>query len=139
MSLFEQFETDKNKEQEGVAIEYGANKDGTIPTFYIGRIGGSDSAYHLRLKKLCAPFRRQIELDIMQNSKMLELQVQAFTETTLKGWSNVLDRNDSEIQFTKNNAIILFNQLPDLFADLISQSTNIELFKRAEMEENLKN
>ena len=39
MSLFDQFETDTAKEIEGVPVKYAPNKDGTVPTFFLSRMG----------------------------------------------------------------------------------------------------
>ena len=77
MSLFEQFETDKTKEQDGVPVEYAPNTDGTIPVFYLARIGGANSKYSLLIKKLTKQYKRQIQLDSLPDEKLMEISIQA--------------------------------------------------------------
>ena len=45
MSLSKQFETNKAKEVEGVALQYGENSDGTIPTFWLSRMSRANQQY----------------------------------------------------------------------------------------------
>ncbi|PXY95086.1 hypothetical protein [Frischella perrara] len=139
MSLFEQFETDKTKEQDGVPVEYAPNTDGTIPVFYLARIGGANSKYSLLIKKLTKQYKRQIQLDSLPDEKLMEISIQAFSEGALRGWENIQDRDHKNIPFSVENARNLFKQLPDLFADLISQANDIELFKLAQIEKDTKN
>ncbi|MWP63110.1 hypothetical protein [Gilliamella sp. Pas-s25] len=139
MSLFEQFETDKTKEQDGVPVEYVANCDGTIPTFYIARIGGANSKYSLLIKKLTKQYKRQIQLDALPEEKLIEISIKAFSEGALRGWDNIQDRKGKNIPFSIENACDLFKQLPDLFADLVSQANDLDLYKSVQIEEDIKN
>ncbi|MFQ1018073.1 hypothetical protein [Gilliamella sp. BG7] len=139
MSLFEQFETDKTKEKDGVPVEYVANADGTIPTFYIARIGGANSKYSLLIKKLTKQYKRQIQLDALPEEKLIEISIRAFSEGALRGWDNIQDRKGKNIPFSIENACDLFKQLPDLFADLVSQANDIDLYKSVQIEEDIKN
>lgn len=139
MSLFEQFETDKTKEKDGVPIEYAANTDGTIPTFYIARIGGANSKYSLLIKKLTKQYKRQIQFDNLPEERIIDISIRAFAEGALRGWDNIQDREGKQIVFSVENAIALFKALPDLFSDLLSQANDIELFKSAQLEKDIKN
>ncbi|NUF48730.1 MULTISPECIES: hypothetical protein [unclassified Gilliamella] len=139
MSLFEQFETDKTKEKDGVPIEYAANANGTIPTFYIARIGGANSKYSLLIKKMTKQYKRQIQMDTLPEEKLIEISIKAFSEGALRGWDNIQDRKGKNIPFSIENACNLFKQLPDLFTDLISQANDIELYKSVQIEEDIKN
>ncbi|OCG31614.1 hypothetical protein A9G29_06210 [Gilliamella sp. Fer2-1] len=139
MSLFEQFETDKTKEKDGVPVEYPANANGTIPVFYIARVGGANSKYSLLIKKLTKQYKRQIQMDALPEDKLIEISIKAFSEGALRGWDNIQDRKGKNIPFSIENACNLFKQLPDLFADLISQANDIDLFKSMQIEEDIKN
>lgn len=139
MSLFEQFETDRNKEKDGVPVTYGANKDGTIPTFYLARMGGVNSKYSMLIKKLTKQYKRQIQLDSLPEDKVIEISMQAFVGGVLRGWENIQGRDNKIIPFTSDNAIKLLTKLPDLFNDLIAQASDIDLFKTVELEKDIKN
>ena len=139
MSLFEQFETDRNKEKDGVPVTYGANKDGTIPTFYLARMGSVNSKYSMLIKKLTKQYKRQIQLDSLPEDKVIEISMQAFVGGVLRGWENIQGRDNKIIPFTSDNAIKLLTQLPDLFNDLIAQASDIDLFKMVELEKDIKN
>lgn len=139
MSLFSQFETDKTKEVEGVAVNYAPNDDGTIPTFYVARIGGGNTKYSAAIKRLSKKYKRQIQLDTLPDEQMTEIAMLAFVEGALRGWENIQDQDGKNIEYTIDNAISLFKTLPDLFNDLISQANDIELFKTQSLEKDIKN
>ncbi|HCH9056090.1 TPA: hypothetical protein NNT21_004506, partial [Salmonella enterica] len=62
MSLSAQFKTDTAKEAEGVAIEYGANADGTNPTFWISRMSKANVFYTKTLDQKTRKYRKAMEL-----------------------------------------------------------------------------
>lgn len=139
MSLYSLFATDKTKEVDGVAIQYAQNEDGTIPTFYVARMGGGNTKYSLAIKRLTKKYKRQIQLDNLPEEQMTDIAMHAFVEGVLRGWENIQGKDGKNMEYTANNAISLFKALPDLFNDLVGQANDIELFKSHEMENDIKN
>lgn len=138
-NLFKQFKTDTKKEQEGVEIQYGANEDGTIPTFRVRRRGASNQQYAKVLTRESMPYRRQIELNVLDEMISRSILMKVFCTAVLVGWSNVYDENNTPIPFNTQNAVVLFNALPDLYDDLVVQSGKLELFRADELELAAKN
>jgi hypothetical protein len=139
MSIYEQFETNKEKEIGGVAVEYGANKDGSIPTFYVTRMSRSNKKYIKNLEKATRPHRRAIELETMQPDQAEKISMGVFVETVLLGWKNVQNRKGEVVTFTKEAATKLFNELPDFYDDLQSKASKASLFRDEALEEEAKN
>lgn len=132
--LHKVFKTDNTKEQEGIKIQYPANDDGTIPTFTVRRLSSSNKEYHAELERLKRPYQRQIQLGTLPEGKELEFVKTAFLKTCVKGWEHVQDANGVEILFSVSAASTLFSELPDLFTDLIEQSTSIANYRAEERE-----
>lgn len=135
MSLFEQFETNAEKESEGVEIQYGPNKDKTIPTFIISRMGKSNKRYSKALEAATRPYRRQVELGTLKNETAETLFMGVFVDTVLKGWKNVQDRDGTEIPFTKDAATRLLTDLPELYEDLQDKAKSASLFREESLDD----
>ena len=134
MGLFDQYKTDAVKENDGVSVEFGTNTDGTVISFVLGRSGKSNKAYVKLLASTLKPYQRSIELKTADNG-ILETKLQeVFAGSVLKGWANVQDENGASIPFSKENAIALFQALPDLYEELNAKSNDISLFRVAALE-----
>ena len=147
MSLFKQFETDRNLEKSGIVVDYGPNKDlpaneqGEHPSiqFRIARAGGANDAYTKRLEVLAKKHRRAIQNEMIETSVLVDMTRQAFIDTVLLGWDNVTDRESNPLPFSRENALTLFKQLPDLFNDLQEQANKAALFRVEVREADAKN
>lgn len=134
MSLFDQFETNTDKEAEGVTVEYAPNKDGTIPTFTISRMGKSNKKYSKMLDKATKPYARQLQLGTLANETADKLFMGVFVKTVLRGWNNVYGRDGKPLEFTPENAEMLLTALPDLYDDLQEKAKSAALFREEERE-----
>lgn len=141
MSLYRQFKSDANLEKTGILIQYGfvQKPDGQPDlerpiSFRIARAGGSNTPYHKRVEAKVKPYRRQIQTETIDPKVAENLMLEVFCETVLLGWENVQDENGQDIEFTKDNAMKLFTDLPDLYKDLQEQANKAALF-RAEIRE----
>lgn len=135
MSLYNQFETNKEAEVEGVEVEYGANADKTVPKFRISRMSKANKKYTKALERATRPHRRAIELETMNNDLAERLFMGVFVDTVLLGWSNVQDREGKNIAFNKENALKLFTDLPELYDDLQEKAKKASLFREEAIEE----
>lgn len=140
MSLFKQFKMDPTKENEGVLITYGPNDDGSIPTFRIARRSGNNQRYAKSLMQESQPYRRMIDLGVLPQATSEKVFRRVFCSSVLLGWENVQDDETKQlIPFNIDNAMHLMQALPDLYDDLVAQSTNIALFRLTEVEDAAKN
>ncbi|HCH8285082.1 TPA: hypothetical protein NNP44_004649, partial [Salmonella enterica] len=146
MSLSAQFKTDTAKEAEGVAIEYGANADGTNPTFWISRMSKANVFYTKTLDQKTRKYRKAMELGTLANDIAEKVFLDVFVTAVLKGWENialsdVTGNPDDEgyAPFTAENAMKLLTNLPELYTDLQEQAKSASAFKTEQLEAETKN
>lgn len=139
MSLFETFETDESVEKEGLFLNYGKNKDGTDICIKIARAGGANTAYHKAINRKMKPYSRQYQAGVMDLEVQSRIVKEAFAETVVIGWEHVQERDGTEIPFSRENCIKLFERLPELFVDIQEQATKSTLFRNEVLEGDSKN
>lgn len=139
MSLYTQFQTDPTLEKEGILLEYGETAQGKPICIRIARAGGANKAFEKRMEIATKPIRRQLQNETAENAQLLKLLRKVYAETVVLGWENVEDRNGKPIEFTVENCIQLFVDLPDLFVDIQEQSRRAALFKLQVQEDDAKN
>src|SRR3954469_12243509 len=118
MSLHKQFKTDEKKETEGIEVTYGPNDDKTIPTFRVARRGPSNQRYVKALERESAPYRRMLELGTLDSTVQAKIMRRVFCSSVLLNWDNVQDQKGKVIPFNFENAVKLFEELPELYDDL---------------------
>lgn len=129
MSLYAQFTTDKDLEKKGIVLEYGLNSKGLPIGIRVARAGGSNAAYAKRMEAKAKPFRRQIQTETIDKKQLEKLVLEVFCETVILGWENVEDQAGNELTYSVENAVKLFTDLPDLFADVQEQAGKAALFR----------
>lgn len=147
MSLASLFKTNANLERKGVAIEMPApNDDGSLPVFYLARAGRLNPDYQKVMERVMRPHRRAANLGVLPQAKQDELTREVFAEAGVLGWkfvprSDVTGNKDDTgyAEYSKENAIALFVNLPDLYQALIEMSVERTTFQDADKEEDAKN
>jgi len=139
VSIFKQFQTSKCKETEGISVEFGANEDGSVPTFTLARMCRSNKRYAKAVEAATKPVQRLIELGTLKDSQGEAIMLDVFCSTILLGWQNIIGPDGVEIPFSKENAKSLMVQLPDLYDELQEKSKKISLFMEASLEQDAKN
>ncbi len=139
MSLYKQFKTDNSLEKEGILLEYGENSKGKPITIRIARAGGANKAYEKRMEIRVKPYRRQIQNEIIETALVEKIIKQVYAETIVLGWENVEDENGNDMEFSVENCLKLFDDLPDLFRDIQEQSQRAALFRQEVREADAKN
>lgn len=132
--LYAQFTTDAKLEKEGILLEYGTASNGKPIAIRIARAGGANAQYLKRMEALVKPYRRQIQTETIDSKQVDKLIRQVYAETVVLGWENVEGKDGQPLQFTRENCLQLFEDLPDLFADIQEQAQRAALF-RAEIRE----
>lgn len=133
-SLYAQFETDRDMERSGIRLNYG---NGVC--IIIARAGGSNTRFAKVFEAKTRPYRRQIESETLDPLVAESLLVQAFVESVILGWEGVKDRYGDDLLFTREHAIKLFTELPDLFADVREQATKAANFRAHDVEDDAGN
>ena len=145
MSLYKQFRTDKSVETAGVWLEYGENDQKKPVRIRVARAGGANERYSKVLDRITKPVRRSIQAETLPPAQVRKLIIQAYAESIVLGWENVdleASENGPEVKdapFTKENAVRLFTDLPDLFDDVQEQSRKAALFQQDILEVSAKN
>lgn len=139
MNLYEMFKTDERHEKEGVEIVYGDNSKGVPVVIKIARAGGANIKYAKSLERRCKPYRRQIQNETIDPKFAEQLIMETFAESVILDWSGVEDEFGNDLPFSFENCVKLFKDLPDLWADIQSQSQKMALFRQELREEDLKN
>jgi hypothetical protein len=148
MGMYSQFKTDKNLEQKGITIDYGDFR------VTIARAGSANNKFVRVHELLTKPVRRLIDQDILPREKELQINRELYAKAVILNWE-VKDGQDKDggdkwkqgieaqdgtvLPFNEENVIATFANLPDLFADITIQATNMKLFLASNREADAKN
>lgn len=139
MSLYKQFATDKNVERDGVVLSYGKNSKNKNIEIRIARAGGANIRYTKLLEAAIKPYRRQLQNETMDNGVAEDITMRVYAQSVVLGWEGVEDENSNDMEFTVENCMKLFKDLPDLWSDIQSQATRAALFRQDILEADAKN
>lgn len=141
MSLYNQYKMDDKKESEGVWIRYegAANDDGTIPAFHILRLAAQNQRYVKSIERESAPYRRLMDLGTLDDAVSKRILRRVFCSSVLLGWENIQNKQNQVIPHTFDNALKLFDELPELYYDLAEQAAKLSTFRAETMESDAKN
>lgn len=134
MNLYNQFKTDPQLEKEGVWVQYGTTEDDKPIRFRVTRAGQNNVRYMKLMEQRLKPFRRQIQTETMDQKLARKLNLEIFVDAVLVDWENVRDESDQDLPFSRENAIKLFTDLPDIYEDLQEQATKAALFRQQTVE-----
>ncbi len=127
------FRTDKALEKEGIILDYGDFK------IKVARAGGANAAFQKALTSKIRPYKRQIDAGTIPDDVAEKLFLDVYAESVVLGWEGVTDEHGKPLPFSKENAVKLFSDLPDLFRDVQSQAASISNFRAEVTEDTIKN
>ena len=139
MSLYKQVETDREVEKTGIVLDYGMNSKKQPIQIRIARAGGANERYSKLLELRTKPYRRQIQNETLDNAVAEKITKEVYAKAVVLGWSGVEDENGKELEFSFENCMKLFDDLPDLWTDIQQQSTKAALFRADILEQDAKN
>jgi hypothetical protein len=134
LSIYKKFKTSETAESEGVELDYG--ESGRIR---IARAGGSNKAYLRAIERINRKYKRQLQLDIMDDAVVRAMMVEVYADTVVLGWEGVCGEDGQPLKFTRDNVVKVFTDLPELFKDVFEMANNIALFKTSIDEAEAKN
>jgi len=149
MSLSKQFKVSDKLEQDGAPIRFDADANGKVPCFWIRRVGGRENAYQKVVDRIMEPHRRAQEVGALPKTLHEQLRIEMFAEGAIAGWENVLwsdvrapantQAPDSYAPYSKENAIALLNNLPELYGELLAFAVQRSTFLEVNLEQDAKN
>lgn len=139
MGLYAQFKTDTSLETTGILLQYGNNSKGLPIAIRIARAGGANKNYAKLMEARVKPYRRQIQNETIERALLDGIVKQVFAETVVIGWENVEDENNSPLSFSVPNVLKVFEDLPDLYADIQEVSQKAAAFRNEIREIDAKN
>jgi hypothetical protein len=146
MSLTARYKTNAEFETNGAKLELSANEDGSIPTFYIARMGTTNPRYLKTLTAEMKPFQREIQLNSISEEKAAEIQRNVFAKSILVGWENILASDITGdpkaagcLDYSVPFAVQLLENLPELHNVLREFAQNMDNFLDVNREEAAKN
>jgi acyl carrier protein phosphodiesterase len=96
-------------------------------------MGGANKAYSEAITRKLRPFLTKYNagkpLDL---EKVNEINIECFVDHCLLRWENITDREGKPLLFTKENAIKLLLDLPELYTALSEQAGDVESFREVE-------
>jgi len=127
MNLYQEFETNKSKE-EGIRLE-------PMPGifFTVKRAGGSNKAFSEATQKKLRPYINKYKAGKNLPQDIIDtVNQEAFVDHCLISWENVTYRDGTPMPYTKEAAKKLLADLPELFNILSEDAHNVENFKGEE-------
>lgn len=123
MGLRNNYKTDVSKEVEGVEIPVDMNEHNKEPIYIsVSRMGQTNKAYTKALEERTRVHSAAIQNETLDNELGRQIMRDVFVDTVLKGWRNLPKseltgnaEDTDELPFSRENAIALFDELPDFY------------------------
>jgi hypothetical protein len=121
------FKTSRKAEEEGLWLDYGDFR------IRILRAGPNNERFKQEFERRMRPHRRAIQNDALPAKVAEAITREVWARTIIVGWDSplgdgLIPYGGKAFQFSPENAIQLFTDLPDLFADVRDQSMKFGLF-----------
>ena len=145
-NLYEMFEMDKDLEREGITVNYGSVK------FLIARAGGRNKAFKTVFGAKTKKYRHQIDNETLSDDAADRIIIESYAEAVVLGWwsrvedkdgdpvlnakgdekwvDTITDKKGKKIKFSVAACIDLFQDLPDLFANLQQMSQKSSNYRK---------
>jgi hypothetical protein len=140
MSLRNTFKTNRTAEIEGVTIPVGINEhNGGEITITVSRMSRSNKRYTKAIEERTRPHSAAISNETLDTEIGDKILREVFVDTVLLGFTNLPkseltgDPADTEeLPFTRENALALFDELPDMYDDWEARAKKSSTFRDTE-------
>jgi len=129
MDFRKAFGTVKAMETEGFDLQFGPDT-----VVRIARAGGANVRYENAMRKHSEPYRRAIAAGTLDDDLAQKLWQRIYAESIVLGWSGV-EIDDEPIPYTVDNAIRLFNELPEFWRIVREEATKLANFRQEDTAE----
>lgn len=145
-NLYEMFEMDKDLEREGITVNYGSVK------FLLARAGGRNKVFKTIFSAKAKKYRHQIDQETLSDDVADTIMAESYAEAVVLGWwsrkedeygdpvlkangdetwvNTIKNKEGKSIKFSVAECVKLFNDLPDLFADIQRMSTKAANYRK---------
>lgn len=124
-NLDKKFRTDKNLEQQGVDLVLDS---GVV--LRVKRFGGSNSVEMQKaLARHYKPVAQKISAGVLTPAEINAIDAKILADACLVGWTGVTDENGAEVPFSKEKAVEILSELPELTSTVMSYASNYETFR----------
>lgn len=141
VDIYKMFAADPGREQEGIVLNYS-----DVFWLRVGRAGGSNERYKRILTEKTKPYRRAIQTETITPDTATRLMREAAAEGLVLAWGSAKygdgkmpDVDGSPMDFTVENVVKFFTNLPDIFTDVQEQTGKMGLFLQTVTEDDAKN
>lgn len=140
--IYGAFLTDSGSEKAGTWIDYG------MVRVKVARAGGSNKQFGRILEAKTRPYQRAIKTETMDNIVAERIMREVFAEVIITGWETKLnDKWEKTVMFrdgTQGACVPasytrVFEEIPDLFADIQEQAQKSANYRDAQREANAGN
>lgn len=121
-SIYDAFKTDPNAEQNGIDLDFGDFK------VTIARSGGANKKYEKLIRQKLDRYKRAIAFDALPEETAKRVLIECYAEAVVLGWTGVLDENGLPIDFSVENCVKLFTELPEFFTQVREESERVGNF-----------
>ncbi len=136
---YKEYGTDKNLEKNGfLYIHEPKTDEASAQCYVLARAGGSNVKFLSAVDRLYRPHRKK-GLEKMSFAVQRTLMVEAFAEAVVLDWEGILDKDDNDIPYSKDNVIKFFTDLPDLFDIVQTEAMELSNYLMEEIESDVKN
>lgn len=122
-NLHDLYGTDASKETGGEWVDIGGAK------FKIARAGGNNTRYLKDVQKRLKPYRTLIASDNMPPDQVLRLMRESYVETIVTDWASVDGSDGQPIPYSKEAALKIFEELPNLFNEIMNVAGSFAHFQ----------
>jgi len=147
MSLRKTFKTDRTADVNGAWVKVGFNERTNKPQeILIARAARTNPEFTKVMEEVYAPYQEDLASGTLSDALKTKLSIEVFTKAIIKDWREIdkseLTGNDEDgepLEFTIENVLALFEELPDVFPDWENKSNNMSNFRQKELQAKRKN
>lgn len=144
-NMWNAFGMDAKKEIEGVQVEFFGSFRVTI-----ARAGGRNEAFGKAYEIRARPIRKALEIpgavtkrqreDLVQNvyldAVIKKFEMNVSDDETAPEWKQVVVWEDgTTADATRENLLVLFNKLPDLFEQIVKEATDLTSYRKEQLQD----
>jgi hypothetical protein len=141
--MYKNFQNDPDAERNGIIQDYGDFR------VTLARSGGANKSWEKTLERRTKKYERALATGTMDDDVAEQIMMETFADTVVLdwevkdedgNWQRGIEGPDGEVlPFNKENLLLTFKNLPDLYNDLRIQASNSSLYRLKLREEAAKN
>lgn len=120
---------DEDAEKDGIELSFGLGRFITIT-----RAGPSNRKYKVTMAKVFKPHQSIGGVLKIGDDAADDLMKEVYADSVVTGWRGFIGNDDKEIQFNKKNCLELFNESPEIYDSVRTESAKFSNFARRDVE-----